>query len=73
MRGLDNNSDIRLNSLDHRVTPLFPPKKKSRLSSGPQTPKLKSYFFTSNRSRFITFTQAATKSFTNFSLASLLA
>jgi hypothetical protein len=27
MRGLDNNSDIRLNSLDHRVTPLFPQKK----------------------------------------------
>lgn len=28
------------------------------------------FYFTSNRSKFITFVQAATKSFTNFSLAS---
>jgi hypothetical protein len=30
------------------------------------------YYFKSNRSAFITLTQAAAKSFTNFSLASLL-
>ena len=33
----------------------------------------KAYWFISNLSRFITFTQAAIKSLTNFSLASVLA